>query len=66
MITVMNELKTLTKHASCECKCKLDGTKCNSNQRWNNDKCRCECKKHHVKKNMFGILVQVFLKMENI
>ena len=48
MITVMNELKTLTKHALCECKCKLDGTKCNSNQRWNNDKCRCECKKHHI------------------
>ena len=22
--------------------------KCNSNQWWNNDECRCECKKHHV------------------
>ena len=22
--------------------------KCNSNQKWNNDKCRCECKKHHI------------------
>ena len=29
-------------------KCKFDGTKCNSNQWWNNDKCRCECKKHHI------------------
>ena len=48
MITGINELKTLTKHISCECKCKFDGRKCNSNQRRNNDKCRCECKKHHI------------------
>ena len=39
MIPGINESKTLTKHISCECKCKLDGTKCNSNQWWNNDKC---------------------------
>ena len=32
MITGMNELKTLTKHISCECKCKFDGRKCNANQ----------------------------------
>ena len=24
------------------------GKKCNSDQWWNNDKCRCECKKRHV------------------
>ena len=28
----------LTKDISCECKCKFDGRKCNSNQWWNNDK----------------------------
>ena len=39
MITGVNELKTLTKHVSCECKCKFDETKCKSNQWWNNDKC---------------------------
>ena len=39
MIAGINESKTLTKHISCECKCKLDGTKCNSNQWWDNDKC---------------------------
>ena len=48
MITGINESKTLTKHVSCECKCKLNGTKCNSSQWRNNDKCRCECKKHHI------------------
>ena len=48
MITGINELKTFTKHISCECKCNLDGTKCNSNQWWNNNKCWCECKKVQV------------------
>ena len=38
MITGIYESKTLTKHISCECKCKSDGTKCSSNQLWNNDK----------------------------
>ena len=48
IITGKNEQKTLTRHISCECKCKFDGRKCNSDQCWNNDKCRCECKKLHV------------------
>ena len=48
MITGINESKILTKHISCECKCKFDEKKCNSNQWWNNDKSRCECKKIHV------------------
>ena len=39
MITGINESKTLTKHISCEWKCKFDGRKCNSNQWWNNNKC---------------------------
>ena len=30
MITGINESKTLTKHTSCECKCRFDGRKCNS------------------------------------
>ena len=48
MITGINESKTLTKHISCQCKCKFDGTKCKSNKWWNNDKYQCECKKHHI------------------
>ena len=39
MITGMNESKTLTKHISCEYKCKFDERKCNSDQRWNNNIC---------------------------
>ena len=39
MITEINESETLTKNISCECKCKFDVRKCNSNQKWNNHKC---------------------------
>ena len=41
---------------SCEYKCKFDDRKCNSNQKWNNHKCRCECKnlkKHCVCKKYY-------------
>ena len=41
-------MKTLTKHVSCEFKCKFNVRKCNSNQKWNDYKYRCECKKHHI------------------
>ena len=52
-ISVINEAKTLKKRISCECKCKFDGKKCKSNQWWNNNKCRGECKKHKGGKNYF-------------
>ena len=39
MTTGINESKTLTKHVSCEYKCKFDGKKCNSDQWWNNNEC---------------------------
>ena len=48
MISEINELKILAKLISCECKCKLKGTKFKSNQLWKNDKCQCECQKHHI------------------
>ena len=38
-ITGINESKILITHVSCECKCKGDGRKCNSNQRKNSKKC---------------------------
>ena len=47
-ITGINEPKTLIKHISHECKCKFDGRNWNSDQWWNNNKCRCECKKSHA------------------
>ena len=48
MITVIYELKTLTRHISCKFKCKFDGKKCNSNQWCYTSKYWCECKRRHV------------------
>ena len=48
MITGKNESDILTKDILCQCKCKFDGRMCNSNQKWNNNKCQCECKKYHI------------------
>ena len=42
LITTLNELKRLTKHISCKCKCINGGRKCNSNKKWNNNKFWCE------------------------
>ena len=47
MITGINELKTLKRQISCEFKCRFEAKKCNSNQWWNDDKRRCECKQVH-------------------
>ena len=41
-------MKIVTKNVSCEFKCKFDRRKCNWNQNWNIDKCRCECRKHCI------------------
>ena len=48
VITGINEPKILTKHILCKFKCKFDETKCKSNQWCNNNKCWCECNKHHM------------------
>ena len=44
MITGIKDPKILTEHISCEFKCTFDGRKCNSNKKWSDDKCQCECK----------------------
>ena len=36
---ITGKSKILTKDISCKCKCKFDGRKCNSNQKWNNNNC---------------------------
>ena len=46
MIANKNEAKTMTKHISCICKCKFNRITCNSNQKWNNKTCQCECENY--------------------
>ena len=66
MITEINESKTLTKHISCECKCRFDGRKCNLDQWWKNNVDVRLKNVMYVKMIMFGILLHVAVKMENI
>ena len=39
-----NKTKHIKWHKTCKCKCRLDASVCNSKQRWNEGKCRCEFK----------------------
>ena len=39
-----NQTRHIEWHETCKCKYRLDVNACNNKQRWNEDKCRCECK----------------------
>ena len=39
-----NEARHIKWHETSRCICRLDAIVCNKKQRWNNDKCGCECK----------------------
>ena len=65
-MTLTNETRHIEWHETCKCICRLDKIICNSKQRWNKDKCRCECKKlFYVIKDIFLILVIVNANMIN-
>ena len=40
----INEARHIIWHKTCKCICRLSASVCNSRQRWNEDKCRYECK----------------------
>ena len=60
-ITRIKKAKTLVNYISCDCKCKFDSTLCNSNQKRNNDKWQCVCKREIV-----GILTHVFVRILSV
>ena len=39
-----NPTKRIKWYETCKCKCRLDASVCNNKQRWDEDKCRCECR----------------------
>ena len=39
-----NETRHIEWHKTCKCKCRLGTSVCDNKQRWNEDKCRSECK----------------------
>ena len=69
LIAGINESKTLKEHVSFKWEYTFHGKKCNSDPKWNNDKCRCECKnpkEHDVCKKLYFELLHVFVKIVNI
>ena len=54
MITNKNEAKAMTEHISCDCKSTFNSTICNSNQKWNNKICQCECKNYRTCKEDYS------------
>ena len=49
----INETKRIEWHETFKCKCRINSSACNNKKRWNDDKCKCECKE------LIGILVIV-------
>ena len=45
LVSGTNETRRIEWHKTCKCKCRFYSSVCNNKQRWNDDKCRCECKK---------------------
>ena len=44
LVSGTNETRHIFWHETCKYKCRLDPSVRNNKQRWNNDKCRWECK----------------------
>ena len=44
LISKTSETRHIKWHGTFKYKCRLDASVCNNKQRWNDDKCRCECK----------------------
>ena len=44
LMTLTNETRPIKWHETCKCICRLGKIICNGKQRWNEDRCRCECK----------------------
>ena len=44
LMSLTNETRSIKSHETCKCICRLNEIICNNKQRWNEEKCRCECK----------------------
>ena len=44
LVSETNETRCKEWHETRKCKCRFNSSVCNNKQRWNDDKCRCECK----------------------
>ena len=44
LVSGINETRHTEWHETCKYKCRFNSSVCNNEQRWNDDKCRFECK----------------------
>ena len=44
LMSTTNETRYIEGNKTCKCKCRLDASVYNNKQRWNEEKCICECK----------------------
>ena len=44
----------MTKHTSCDCKCKFNNESCNLIQKLNNETCQCGCKTYRQCKKSYS------------
>ena len=69
LVSRTNETRHIKRHKTCICKCRLDASVCNNKQRWNENKCRCECKElidnEMCDKELFGIVIIVSVNVIN-
>ena len=58
-----NETRYIKQHETCKCRCRLDASVCNDEQRWSIENVDVDVKnwltKEDALKNLFGILVYV-------
>ena len=60
LINLENTIKQVEFHESCKCVCKINSSVCGEKQKFNKDKCRCECLLiKNVKMTMFRTIVTV-------
>ena len=59
MTTGVNESKTWAKHVWCNCRYEFHDRKCNLKQKFNNNKCQCECK-NKIKYKMDHYVFRLF------
>ena len=52
LMSRINETRHIIWHETCECVCRLTASVCYNKQRWNEDKCRCECKEYLTDKGI--------------
>ena len=69
LMSITDETVHIEWRETCKCKCRLDASVCNDKRRWNDNKCRSECKELIAKKDaimdLFGILVCVNVNVIN-